>query len=132
MKILRSKINHNYSFFIIHYSLFILFFSPLRRLSAPPLPKGEAFVNLAPNDGQTCKIMNFTVGRGLAPAVFLTNKPCSCHPERRKSHGVRFSKSNPTQGRARSGIYNGISLCSVCLAQSNQSLPFKGGGIAKQ
>ena len=62
----------------------------------------------------------------------LIHKPCSYHPERKKSHGVIFSQSNPTQGRARSGIYNGFSLCSVCLAQSNQSLPFKGGGIAKQ
>ena len=28
-----------------------------------------------------------------------------CHPERRKHHGVMFSQSNPTQGRARSGIW---------------------------
>ena len=36
-----------------------------------------------------------------------------CHPERRKSHGVRFSQSNPTIGRARSEIYNQFSLCSA-------------------
>ena len=59
----------HYSSFIIHYSFY--FFAPLRRLTAPPLPQGEAFVNLAPNDGQTCKIMNFIVGRGLAPAVLF-------------------------------------------------------------
>ena len=34
MKILRSKINHNYSLFIIHFSSFIIHyvFTPLRRL----------------------------------------------------------------------------------------------------
>ena len=62
----------------------------------------------------------------FAPTGCIHAPPC--HPERRKSYGVRFSQSNPTQGRARSGIYSEVLLCSICLAQSNQSLPFKGGG----
>ena len=33
-----------------------------------------------------------------------------CHPERRKHHGVMFSQSNPTQGRARSGICDGMGV----------------------
>ena len=46
-----------------------------------------------------------------------------CHPERRKSHSVRFSQSNPTQGRARSGIYNGFSLCSAEIPPFGAFLP---------
>ena len=41
----------------------------------------------------------------------INSRPC--HPERRKSHGVRFSQSNPTIGRARSGISNQFSLSSA-------------------
>ena len=40
------------------------------------------------------------------PYEFVLNSPHfpRCHPERRKPFGERFSKSNPTYGRARSGV----------------------------
>ena len=54
MRILRSKINHNYSLFIIHYSLFF------RTVEAAGPYINEVCAN----------IVRSTVGRGLAPAVF--------------------------------------------------------------